>query len=120
MVKNKALCLVLIAATGLCGCQTGVMIRVENMGDVELRDVVVEFPSQTETYGNISPKDSTDYHRVTKAYRYAYIEATIDGTTKIIQPIDYVGERRLSGCNYTYLLRFNLIEESFRLELRKD
>jgi len=120
MVKTYAWCLFLIVATGLCGCQTSVMIRVQNVGDVELRDVVIEFPSQTEPYGNISPKDSTDYHKVTKAYRYAYIEATIDGTTKIIQPIDYVGERRLSGGNYTYRLKFDLTKESLKLELRKD
>ncbi len=109
MTRHKIcylLCL-LIGATILCGCERDVMIRVANRSSVEIGSVVVKFPSQTETYGYIAPGSATGYRKVTKAYSYAYIEAVINEKQAVLQPIDYVGERLLSGGHYTYALTFN-------------
>lgn len=117
------LCL-LIGATFLCGCERDVMIRVANRSPVEISSVVVKFPSQTETYGHIAPGSATDYHKVNKAYSYAYIEAVVNEKQAVLQPIDYVGERLLSGGHYTYALTYNPdATEKFtrlRLQFEKD
>jgi hypothetical protein len=105
MIRIGTLLYLLIVATCLCGCRKEVMIRVANRSDVELRDVVVRFPSQTERYGDIPPGKTTEYRKVSKAYSYARIRAVIDGKEVVLQPTDYVGERLLSGGNYTYSLR---------------
>jgi len=91
----------------LSGCQKDVMIRVANRSDVLMSNVVVKFPSQTETYGDIAPGSATDYRKVNRAYPYAYVEAVVSGNQAILQPIDYVGERLLAGGNYTYELTHN-------------
>ena len=82
------------------------MIRVANQGDVALGKVIVKFPSQTVNYGNVSPGKATAYRKVGKAYRYAFIETTVDGKKKRIQPIDYLGERLLVAGKYTYALKY--------------
>ncbi|WFB37576.1 hypothetical protein P3T73_07360 [Kiritimatiellota bacterium B12222] len=97
----------LVMAICLCGCQTEVMIRIENRSDVELKGVIVQFPSQTENYGDILPGQATEYREIDKAYGYAYVEAWINGDEAVLQPEDYVGEKLLSGGNYTYVLRHN-------------
>ena len=114
----------LIVAFGLNGCRSAVMIRIENLSDVDFHDVVVSFPSQTEEYGNISAQTSSDYRRVKKAYRYAYIEATINEKKVIFQPIDYSGETLLPEGNYTYRLRYHTESNSqygrLRINVWKD
>ena len=100
------------------------MIRVANRGDIELQNVLVKFPSQTEKYGNISPGQDTTYRKVAKAYGYAYIQAVLGGQEALLQPEDYVGENLLSGGNYTYVLKNNpkAVDkyDRLRLELVKE
>jgi hypothetical protein len=83
------------------------MIRVANRSDVELRDVIVKYPSQTEKYGNLPPNEVSGFRRITRAYSYAYIQAVVDGKEAVIQPEDYVGERLLRPGSYTYALAYN-------------
>jgi hypothetical protein len=85
--------------------QKDVMIRIANHGDVELQDVSVRFPSQTEEYGNILPGQATEYRKIGKAYRYARVRAIANGKELLLQPTDYVGETLLQGGNYTYVLK---------------
>lgn len=35
------------------------------------------------------------------------VKAWINGEEAVLQPTDYVGEKLLSGGNYTYVLQFN-------------
>ncbi len=105
--KLMALLCVLAGVASLCGCQKDVMIRVSNRGDIELQNVLVKFPSQTEEYGNIPPGQTTTYRKVTKAYGYAYVQAVFGGQEAVLQPEDYVGEHLLSGGNFTYVLKNN-------------
>jgi len=107
MLRIGSFLYLLIIVACLCGCRKEVRLRIANRSDVELLNVVVRFPSQTEKYGNILPGRTTEYRKVNKAYRYAYIEAVIEGKEAILQPQDYVGESLLSGGNYTYSLSYN-------------
>jgi hypothetical protein len=89
----------------LCGCKSEVvMIRVSNDSEVELRDVVVKFPSQTEEYGNLAPNSMSDFRRITRAYEYAYVQAVVDGKEAVLQPEDYLGAKLLEPGKYTYAL----------------
>ena len=67
----------------------------------------MQFPSQTEEYGNIPPREATEYRVVKESYRYAYIEAVVGGKRAVLQPIDYVGEKKLGPGEYTYELSIN-------------
>jgi hypothetical protein len=83
------------------------MVRVANLSDVEIENVVVKFPGQVEEYGNVPPNGATDFRRVAKAYRYGYIRAVIDGKEAVLQPEDYVGEKLLKAGRYTYVLTYD-------------
>lgn len=114
----------LVFAFCLCGCETKVMIRIENRSDIEIQNVVVKFPGQTEEYGNIPPNGATGFRQVTTAFRYAYVHAVIDGKEAILQPKDYVGEEPLKSGRYTYALTYDpRVENKYsrlRLECEKE
>ncbi|MEX2607837.1 MAG: hypothetical protein WD708_10870 [Kiritimatiellia bacterium] len=124
MKSTKNILLSLVTATCLCGCQKEVMIRVANRSNVPFHEVTVQFPSQTENYGNILPGETTEYREIGEAYRYAYVKAWISGEEAVLQPTDYVGEKLLSGGNYTYVLEYNNEAtekwDRMRFKLEKD
>jgi ABC-type lipoprotein release transport system permease subunit len=93
----------------LCGCTSeGVMIRISNNSEVELRDVVVKFPQwQMEKYDTIASNSTTEYRKVKRAYGYAYIQAVVDGKEAVLQPEDYVGEKFLEPGKYAYVLTYD-------------
>lgn len=91
----------------LCGCTSeAVMIRVSNQSEIELRDVVVKFPSQTEEYGTLAPNSMSDFRRITRAYGYAHVQAIVDGKEAVVQPEDYLGAKLLESGKYTYALTY--------------
>lgn len=98
-----ALIFILISMIG----SNDVEIRISNQSNAAIEDVRVGFPSQTEDYGTIPAKGTTDYRVIKKAYRYAYVEAMVDGKRAVIQPFDYVGEKELKPGKYTYVLTIN-------------
>ena len=80
---------------GACGSPDGpTRIRLINRSDVPLEDVVVRFPSTTESYGTLAPGRATSYRTVDCAYGYAFVEATIQGQAAVVQPEDFVGEKK--------------------------
>jgi len=99
-------------------------IRLANRSAVALENVIVRFPSQTESYGTLPPNSATPYREIQQAYSYAYIEATVSGRKAVLQPIDYVGEKLLRGGKYTYALTVNEQAEAafdrLRLEFIRD
>lgn len=115
---------VLGPAISCAGPGTELEIRVVNQSEVLMREVVVRFPEQAETYGDIAPGGATPYRSISKAYRYAYVAAMINGRKGVLQPIDFVGERLLAGGRYSYVLTYNpAAKEQFDLiglEFRKD
>jgi hypothetical protein len=135
---RHALCLGL--ALGLAECYVSgpggpmgpVDIRVRNASTEIMEDIVVGFPSSVGgnplapepvesgevSYGTLPQGATTSYRRIQKAYRYAYVEAIVDGTTVKIQPIDYVGEDLLEPGHYTYELDYR--DGHLGLELVRD
>jgi hypothetical protein len=117
------ICAYLLIFLSLIG-SSNTEIRISNQSKVPIQEVRVQFPSQTESYGTIPAKGVTDYRVVKKAYRYARIEAVVDGKRAILQPIDYVGEKELKAGKYTYILTINKNASSeydrLRLQCRKE
>src|SRR4051812_40437693 len=97
---------VLLAAFCLVGCGDP-MIRLANHSDVVIENVRVTFHSQVEDYGTIAPNSETPYRTIAKAYRYAKVEATVNGEPAVLQPTDFVGEQLLGAGRYTYALDVN-------------
>ena len=95
-------------------------IRLANRSAVPMENVIVRFPSQTESYGTIPPNSATPYREIQKAYSYAYIEATVNGRKAVLQPIDFVGEKLLGGGKYTYALTANEQAETEHQRLRLE
>ncbi len=104
-----------------------VQIRIQNSSEYTLENIRVSFPDEEVSYGTLTPNRSSDYRKVSKAYRYAYIESEIDGEKAVLQPIDYVGEDFLEEGKYTYQLyvigeseQSEPIHYYLGLELKKD
>lgn len=113
------LTLVLACETIVSGSPDRLEIRVENASASLMEDVLVWFPDQRVEYGDVEPGAATAYQVIDKAYRYAYVEAAVEGDTLVLQPIDYVGETLLEGGRYTY--RLDLFDgRSLVLELVED
>jgi hypothetical protein len=83
---------------------SGVSIRIRNTGSDPLVDVVATFPSGAVTFGDVGVGQTSAYHIVGEAYRYAAIRATVNGRERELRPIDYVGEKLLAPGAYTYEL----------------
>ena len=85
-----------------------VLVRVRNASSDELDDIRVFFPDAPDRamhYGAVASGAASEYLPVSRAYRYAHIEATAGGRPYSLQPIDYVGEEELEPGRYTYVLR---------------
>jgi hypothetical protein len=96
-----------------------VELRVANESSVPFDRVEVRFPGQDLDFGGVPAGTTTDYQLAPGAYRYGYIEVEYNGKVYTLQPIDYVGEERLSGGRYTFAL--DLLEPQFViLRFRED
>lgn len=99
------------------GKHTKVKIRLTNTGDFDYSDVYVSTSGGEFNYGNINSNESTDYHEFEWAYSYAYIQLKINDKMYKIQPIDYVGEKKLENGNYTYEIGAKPEDSEYRLTL---
>lgn len=82
-----------------------VQIRIENRSKFTLSQVLLETGGGgTRTYTDIGPGQLSDYHGFDFTYRYAFIQAIIQGDTLTLQPIDYVGERRYTNGKFSFLI----------------
>jgi hypothetical protein len=125
MMKNIAFFL-LICFSSILSCKKEdskeVFIRVKNESIYPFENVVVSTFNKPENYGSVEPGQNSVYMKFDVAYRYAYIKLTAGGKEFVLQPIDFVGERRLKPGKYTYSLTiqdFNAgrLELSFRQDL---
>ena len=85
-----------------------VLVRVQNASSSDFDDVRVFFPDAPDRamhYGTVASGAASEYLPVSRAYRYAHVEATAGGKPYSLQPIDYVGEEELEPGRYTYVLR---------------
>jgi hypothetical protein len=113
----------LLAVTPGCDSPFGprgdVEIRITNASAFQFERVDAVFPEDEVSFGAIAAHRSSDYRRVSTAYRYAYLEVQINGEELRIQPIDYVGEDPLDPGKYTYVLNVT-VEGHLTLEFQKN
>ena len=81
-----------------------VEIRINNNSNFDFSDVIVDTGGGRHSFCSVNAGESSFYRSFQKAYRYAFVELTIDGTVFTLQPIDYVGETLLRNGKYTYVL----------------
>ncbi len=127
MIKKLLLFICLVILTYQIACTPDndkeLAIRVENTSIYNYVDVAVEAGGETHHFGNISSKRSSEYQIFNFAYRYAFIELQIEEKIYTLQPIDYVGERKLDPGDYTYEVNVHDLEEqygSLSISLKKD
>ncbi len=106
--SNVAAAVLALAFAGACSSPFGddrdgdVLLRVANESSVAFDRTFVHLPDDPIEFGPLAANQSSDYVRVTTAYRYAYIKVEVDGVDYVLQPIDYVGESTLGPGKYTY------------------
>jgi hypothetical protein len=125
VVRRTALRWLLGILAGIPGCdspfvpESDIEVRIANLTAFPFARVNVQFPENAVNYGTVPAHGLTDYQRVSKAYRYAYIEVQVGGEERRIQPIDYVGERVLGPGRYTYALNLT-VEGNLTLHFQED
>ena len=129
MNRRSSLRLVgLVLVLSLPGCDSPLLpwgggdveIRIQNATLFQFERVDVVFPEDQVSYGSISANSASEYHGVSKAYRYAYVEVQIAGEEIKLQPIDYVGESLLKPGRYTYILSTANDGRFLALDFRED
>jgi hypothetical protein len=95
-----------------------VYIRLSNVSPYSYQDIRVSTTGDEVNFGDLETGQFTDYRIFEKAYRYAFVELQINGSTYTLQPIDYVGETPLENGRYTYQIGANDSDDQFgRLSL---
>jgi hypothetical protein len=84
---------------------TGPRLRIKNVGEQDIKGLVVMFPDQRIEFGDIPAGATSVYMDAPKGvYNYAAYEYLLNGE-KILQPvIDWVGESPRPGSDFTYSL----------------
>ncbi|PCI00341.1 MAG: hypothetical protein COB81_09070 [Flavobacteriaceae bacterium] len=91
--------------------EEGIQIRIKNTSPFTYHNTLINTAINDINFGTLAPEASSEYLEVKEAYRYAFVELTIDGKTYTIQPIDYVGETVLTPGKYTYNISASDSEE---------
>ena len=82
----------------------GTHIRLRNSSSFVLTAVTFQ-PGEPELeFARIEPGEATDYVQVDNAYPYGYLDVTVNGARRVIQPIDYVGESYIGDGRFTYVI----------------
>jgi hypothetical protein len=114
-----------VATFLLAGCATvsrpaEPMVRLHNASAYTLEAVQAGFPGRIVAYGSLRPGADSSYKPAGAAYRYARLEARLNGRRIMFQPIDYVGETRLPSGYYTYTITVDPEASALIIENRRD
>lgn len=106
--------LIFISCTDNKGAiESNANIRLSNISQFDFNNVIVNTWDKEIKFGNLNSGQTTDYKFFKIAYRYAFVELSINGETYTLQPIDYVGELPLDSGNYTYQINANDSQEQY-------
>lgn len=134
-MKRSIACAIAIALFfSIYGCKkdkpenTNAGIRVQNATPWVMYDCTVDpigtlsnTPStKSHNYGQVDINSASNYHVFDAAYRYAWINLTMNNKTYGIRPYDYTGETRLTEGNYSYRITYDPTLKRISLELIKD
>ena len=103
--------LILVFVLVLASCGTGAKsprLRVTNGGDEPIAGLIVLFPEEEITFGDVAPGETTEYQVVSQGvYRYAAYRFQYRGET-VTQPVlDWVGEVPMPGEAFTYVIGYD-------------
>jgi hypothetical protein len=97
-----------VAVTAACSnpfsADDGTHIRLRNSSAFVLTAVTFQPGEPQLKFARIEPGEATDYVPVSHAYSYGYLDVTVDGARRVIQPIDYVGESYIGDGRFTYVI----------------
>jgi hypothetical protein len=97
-----------VAVTAACSnpfsADDGTHIRLRNSSAFVLTAVTFQPGEPQLKFARIEPGEATDYVPVSNAYSYGYLDVTVDGARRVIQPIDYVGESYIGDGRFTYVI----------------
>lgn len=124
-VIPRALAFALVLLPAGCESPPGpgerVQVRVRNAGTVPMTALAVVLPEGERIAAAVLvPGGATPYTPVRVAYRYAYVEAVVEGRRIVLQPIDYVGERPLAGPCVEYELLPRVAASAIEIRARQD
>jgi hypothetical protein len=97
-----------VAVTAGCSnpfsADDGTHIRLRNSSAFVLTAVTFQPGEPQLKFARIEPGEATAYVPVSNAYSYGYLDVTVDGARRVIQPIDYVGESYIGDGRFTYVI----------------
>ena len=117
------LCLLFITLFCSKEDNTTIEVRLKNVSEYGMTNIFVATGGGENVYGDLEPNMFSDYRTYEFGYGYAYFSVTIEGEEFVIQPTDYVGEKKLVSGRYTYevgLFEDNLETGSITVKLIKD
>lgn len=96
--------------------ETEVQIRLANKSTVAFEDATFN----GENFGDLAPKETSEYRTFVGAYAYGAVSITIEGEQYGWIPIDYVGEVPLDKGKYTFEYTFDRQTELLTDRLVRD
>jgi hypothetical protein len=104
-----AVCAAIAVAVGsACGNPThsgdGTQIRLRNSSTFDITSVTFRPGEAKLEFARIDAGQVTNYVAVSSAYRYGYLDVTVQGERRVLQPIDYVGESVIGEGRFTYVI----------------
>jgi hypothetical protein len=113
------------AGVALAGCATMAVptetfVRMHNSSQSTLENVRANFSGQEVIYGTLPPGVRSDYRPIRVAYRYALVEAEVNGRKFDFQPQDYMGETPLGPGRFTYRLTTDTSGGTLGIRLARD
>jgi hypothetical protein len=96
----------LLMGAGCGGGGPPVELRFENASQQTFDLLHVAFGRVAEFEG-LRPGELTEYQEFNDSYGYGYVRAVIGTEEYVIEPIDYVGERKLASGKYTFAFRID-------------
>lgn len=112
--------LIILASTS-CNQGNGIMLRIQNASQYDFESVYVDAAGGIGEYPELKAGSTSEYKTYDYCYSYAYIKVIIAGEEFILQPIDYVGERKYRKGKYTYKLNvYDYANKQLSIDFVKD
>lgn len=99
-----------------------VLLRIENPGIIAFDSVIAINPAGKQIYLNVNSNSKSDYKEFAFIYKYANVKVYFGNKSALLQPIDYVGETKITGGKFTYKLFIvsTLTSNNVIVELQQD
>lgn len=116
------LILSLVGCSDDSGFDTGVGLRIVNQSSVDFDNVLVSSGGAGQNFGPLKSGRTSEYLNYESIYRYGYILIDAGDKQYVLQPIDYVGEKKYEKGDFSYLVNINNPDDqwSVSLEFRED